>query len=46
MRAVLIKDSVWDRIGVHRVHGNVFRAVQAQLGEQPPERRDAGPGAE
>jgi SulP family sulfate permease len=31
VRTVLINDGVWDRIGAHRVHSNIFQAVQAQL---------------
>jgi SulP family sulfate permease len=38
--AVLIKDGVWDRIGADRIHGNVFRAVQAESDERMPEGRD------
>jgi high affinity sulfate transporter 1 len=44
VRTVLINDGVWDRIGVHRVHSNIFQAVQAQLGSLPPERVDTDPG--
>jgi sulfate permease, SulP family len=37
--AVLKRDGVWDRIGSERIHGNVDRAVRAQLGQalaRPP----------
>ncbi len=34
--AVLERDGVLDRIGRDRLHGNVFRAVMAQLADAPP----------
>ena len=35
VRAVLVRDRVVDRLGADRIHGNVYRAVEAQL-EMPP----------
>jgi SulP family sulfate permease len=35
VRAVLVRDGVVDRLGADRIHGNVYRAVEAQL-EMPP----------
>ena len=32
VREVLLRDGVLARIGTDRIHGNVYRAVQAQLG--------------
>ena len=38
VHAVLTRDCVVDRIGVDRIHGNVSRAVQAQLDDLPARR--------
>jgi SulP family sulfate permease len=35
----LERDGMLERIGANRVHGNVYRAVQAQLGSSPPAER-------
>jgi SulP family sulfate permease len=42
VRAILARDGVLDRIGTDHLHGNVYRAVQAQLGT--PEVSDETPG--
>jgi SulP family sulfate permease len=36
VREVLARDGVLDLIGTENIHGNVHRAVQAQLAAQPP----------
>ena len=33
--AILKRDGVWDRVGADRIHGNIDRAVRAQLGQPP-----------
>ena len=38
VRATLESDGVLERIGPDHIHGNVFRAVQAQLGASSPAR--------
>ena len=41
VRAVLEADGVVDRIGATHIHGNVHRAVEAQLSAEPHEQRSA-----
>jgi sulfate permease, SulP family len=36
VRATLGRDGILDLIGIDKIHGNVHRAVSAQLGAQPP----------
>ena len=44
---VLARDGVLDRIGAERIHGNVERAVQAQLADPPDgDHDDLRPGSE
>ena len=43
MRATLELDGVLDRLGADHVHGNVARAVQAELGRTRADHRPPGP---